>query len=58
MLWKTFNDQLAIYLLVTIPGLWLVSATGLVDLSDQVEGALILAWGLLIQFYFRKKETE
>ena len=58
MLWKTFNDQLAIYLLMAIPALWLVSATGRIDLSEQVEGALILAWGLLIQFYFRKKETE
>lgn len=58
MLWKTFNDQLALYLLVAIPAIWLLSSRVGLEISDQVEGALILAWGLVLQFYFRKKESE
>jgi len=50
---KTFNDTLALLLLVGVPGLWIFSA--LVRPLDQlVLGATILAWGNVVQYYFRK----
>ena len=53
---KNFNDTLALLLLVVIPALWLVAARGLVDLAKlgDVNGALIMTWGLVVQYYFRR----
>ncbi|HLC29217.1 MAG TPA: hypothetical protein VJM51_00355 [Dehalococcoidia bacterium] len=52
--WRTFNDRLALLLLVVIPALWIVDARGWIKLSPEVTGALIMTWGLIVQFYFRK----
>ena len=56
--WKTFNDRLALFLLVVIPVMWLLAGYGLVTLAPEVTGALIVTWTLVIQFYFRRKEVE
>lgn len=49
--WKTFNDRLAILLLVIIPVIWLQKW---VDTPDTVNGALIATWTMVVQYYFRK----
>lgn len=55
---KNVRDILAVcLLLVVIPGLWILDALGLLAVNDQVLGATIMAWGLVLQFYFRKKST-
>lgn len=54
--WRTFNDRLALLLVVLIPAMWIadgLNALGL-DLSEAVSGALIVTWTLVTQFYFRK----
>lgn len=56
---KKFRDLLALLtLIVIIPGLWVAEGLGYLNLPGQVEGATIMAWGLLLQFYFRKKPQE
>jgi hypothetical protein len=52
--WKTFNDRLALLLLVVIPVIWIVQGLGKLTLSPEVTGALIVTWTLIIQYYFRK----
>lgn len=55
---KNFNDFLAVLLIFIIPTLWVLCGYKVVTLESQVTGALIVTWTLVIQFYFRKKETE
>ena len=57
---QNFNDLLALFLIVAIiPGLWLLQGIGVIkSFPSDVNGALILAWGLIIQFYFRKVQDE
>ena len=52
--WRTFNDRLALFLLVVIPALWFLTGYGLIQLAPEVTGALIATWTLVIQFYFRR----
>jgi len=53
---KKFNELLALLLLVgIIPGLWVAEGLELVSINGQVLGATIMAWGLVLQFFFRKK---
>ena len=52
--WKAFNDRLALLVLIGIPVLWLLDGKGWVTLNPQVMGALILSWGIVIQYYFRR----
>ena len=51
--WKTFNDRLALLLIVLIPLLWVASVI-YKPLPEAVLGATILQWGLVIQYYFRR----
>lgn len=56
---KNTNDVLALLLLIVIiPGLWVGQALGALALSGQVEGATIMGWTLVLQYYFRKKASE
>jgi hypothetical protein len=56
---KDTNDILALFLLILIiPGLWIVDGTGVLNLNAQVVGATIMGWGLILQYYFRKKLSE
>lgn len=51
--WRNFNDRLAIIILGLIVSLWI--ATCWLCLPESVIGATIVAFTLVIQFYFRKK---
>lgn len=51
--WKTFNDRLALALLILIPCLWVFSVAYR-PLPEVIIGATILQWGLVIQYYFRR----
>ena len=53
--WKTWNDRLALLLLLVIPLLWLASGRELITLAPEVTGALIVTWTMIIQFYFRRQ---
>ena len=53
--WKTFNDRLALLLIVLIPVLWFLTGYGIIKLAPEVTGALIATWTLVIQFYFRRQ---
>ena len=54
-----FNDLLALLtLIIIIPGLWVADGRGWLELAEQVQGATIMGWTLVLQYYFRKKKTE
>jgi len=50
--WKTFNDRLALITVLVIVALWL--AHRWLSLPNEVIGATILQFGLIMQHYFRK----
>ncbi len=50
--WKTFNDRLALITVLIIVALWL--AHRWLSLPNEVIGATILQFGLIMQHYFRK----
>ncbi len=50
--WKTFNDRLAFITVLVIVALWL--AHRWLSLPNEVIGATILQFGLIMQHYFRK----
>lgn len=52
--WRSYNDRLALLLLIAIPTLWCLQGAGRVQLGPEVTGALIVTWTLIIQYYFRK----
>ena len=55
-LFVTINDVIALVLLVlVIPGLWLCIGLGRINWPGEITGATIMAWGLILQYYFRKK---
>lgn len=55
---KNVRDIIALVLLiVVIPGLWILDALGALQLNGEVLGASIMAWGLVLQFYFRKQSS-
>jgi len=55
---RTFNDVLALILIFMIPGLWCVDGHWNIEIGEQVEGALILSWGIIGQYYFRRKPPD
>lgn len=52
---KTFNDMLALVVLGIIVALWGLDGRGYINLNDGVSGGLLVAFGLIIQFYFRRQ---
>jgi len=53
------NDILAILVLtIIIPGLWITMGFGLITLGGEITGATIMAWGLVLQYYFRRKPPK
>ena len=50
---KTFNDTLALFLLLGIPGIW--AGNHWIDFTGEVIGATIAGWTLVIQYYFRRR---
>jgi len=56
---KKFRDLLAVLLgVVVIPGIWVMQGIGILALPGEVVGATIAGETLIIQFYFRKANTE
>jgi hypothetical protein len=55
---QSFNDLLCLVLIILIAALWILTGLKVLELSAEVTGALIVTWTLLIQYYFRKKNTE
>jgi hypothetical protein len=51
---QNFNDFLALILIVLIAGLWVVEGINMVALRDDVNGALVVLFTLVVQFYFRR----
>ena len=51
---KSWNDFLALLVLVTIPVLWGLQAKSDFELAGEVNGALIATWTLVVQYYFRR----
>ena len=49
-----FNNGLALILIVLIPFMWFMQGYGVIRLSPEIIGALIVTWTLVIQYYFRK----
>jgi hypothetical protein len=58
-MFKRINDLLALLILVFIfPALWIMDGRGIIQLSGEVMGAMIAAFTLIVQYYFRKKTSE
>jgi hypothetical protein len=55
---QNFNDFLCLYLISLIVALWILAGIHVVELPQEVVGALIVTWTLLVQFYFRKAQGE
>lgn len=52
---KTFNDTLALVIVIGIPLLWIADAIWLDGkVAKEAIGASILGWGNVVLFYFRK----
>ena len=51
--WAYFNDRLAVILTMTILSVWI--ANRWLQIPSEVNGALIVVFTLVAQFYFRKK---
>ena len=54
---QNFNDFLCLVLIMLIVGLWVLSGLKVIILPAEVTGALIVTWTILIQYYFRKKQS-
>jgi hypothetical protein len=54
--WKTFNERLALITVLIIVALWL--AHRWLSLPNEVIGATILQFGLIMQHYFRKAASH
>jgi hypothetical protein len=55
---QSFNDLLCLMLITMILGLWIMLGLKVIALPSEVTGALIVTWTLLVQYYFRKKQSE
>ena len=53
---KTWNDFLSLLLIVGIPGLWMVQKW--LPMPSEVVGATIVAWTLVVQYYFRQRPPD
>jgi len=53
------NDILALLILIfIIPGIWLLTGWEIITLPGEIIGATIMAWGLVLQYYFRRKPPD
>ena len=50
---RTWNDWLALLIIVGVPAMWVLA-----ELNETVLGATIAGWMLVTQFYFRKAPKE
>jgi len=54
---QCFNDFLALLLIILIAILWVIEGLDKVVLRDDVNGALVVLFTLVVQYYFRKAPT-
>lgn len=54
--WKNFNDRLALILVLLVLGVMILSSR--LGISETVEGALIAAFTLIVQYYFRRAPED
>lgn len=52
--WKTFNDRMALFLMVAILAIFVTS--NWLALSEAIVGGLLTTFALIAQYYFRRKE--
>mgnify|MGYP001581961293 CR=1 FL=1 len=57
-MFKTFNDFLALLLLIGLPIMWIVNSVFKLEMPGEVIGATLMAFTLVVQFYFRKQANE
>jgi hypothetical protein len=53
---KTFNDLLALIVMILIIILWALQGLGIITLPGEIIGATIAIFTLIGQFYFRKSK--
>ncbi len=58
MLWKQFNDQLGLLVMVLIMVLWAAIGTGRIVIPGEVTGATIAVFTMVAQYYFRKAPPD
>ncbi len=51
---NNWNDVLSIVLIVLIVALWAIQGVKIIALRDDVNGALVVLFTLVVQYYFRK----
>jgi hypothetical protein len=54
---QSFNDLLCLALVCLIAALWILSGLKTLELPSEINGALIVTWTLMVQYYFRKKQS-
>lgn len=54
-MFKNFNNLFAIFLILVIVALWVLQGTGVMAAMEQISGATIAAFTLIVQYYFRKQ---
>lgn len=53
------NDVLALsLLLIILPGMWVADAYGIITLKGEIQGATIMGWTLVLQYYFRRRKPS
>ena len=53
-----FNEFLGLITLVGISVLWVLHGSNITVLPGEILGGTLAGWMLVLQFFFRKKETE
>lgn len=51
---QNWNDVLALILIFIIPALWILHGMAIITIGEAVVGALIITWGNITQYYFRR----
>ena len=55
---KNFRNLMALLVAVIIfPGIWIMQGLGLINVAGEIIGATIAGETLILQFFFRKRET-
>ena len=55
---KTPKALYYIFSVFLIAALWALIGLNVLELPAEVTGALIVTWTLLVQYYFRKKQSK
>ncbi len=53
--WTSFNDRLALVILVGIGAIWIMQGLSLLVLPGEITGVLITIATLVVQYYFRRQ---